>query len=130
MIDEHGVRILAKNWYRLPRAIVTKDPAFSIGDIKGRQLRMPAIETYFLVWEALGANPIEIPWAESYFALERGLVEGMDSPIGSIYGMGFYKAAPFITNTRHLMAPFNILVNENAFQGLAPELRQPSLRPG
>ena len=23
MIDEHGVRILAKNWYRLPRAIVT-----------------------------------------------------------------------------------------------------------
>jgi TRAP-type C4-dicarboxylate transport system substrate-binding protein len=123
MIDEHGVRILAKNWYRLPRAIVTKDPVFSIGDIKGRQLRMPAIETYFLVWEALGANPIEIPWAESYFALERGLVEGMDSPIGSIYGMGFYKAAPFITNTRHLMAPFNILVNENAFQGLAPELR-------
>jgi len=74
MIDEHGVRILAKNWYRLPRAIVTKDPVFSIGDIKGRQLRMPAIETYFLVWEALGANPIEIPWAESYFALERGLV--------------------------------------------------------
>jgi tripartite ATP-independent transporter DctP family solute receptor len=123
MIDQHGIRVLAKNWYRLPRAIVTKEPVFSIDDIKGRQLRMPALETYFLVWEALGANPIEIPWSEAYFALERGVVEGMDSPIGSIYGMGFYKAAPYITNTRHLMAPFNILVNEDAFQGLDPKVR-------
>ena len=90
MIDEHGVRILAKNWYRLPRAIVTKDPVFSIGDIKGRQLRMPHRDL-LPVWEALEqthripAEPTS-PW--------EGVGEGMDSPIGSIYGMGSIKQLP------------------------------------
>jgi TRAP-type transport system periplasmic protein len=123
MINQ-GVRILAKNWYRLPRAIVTKFPVFSIDDLKGHTFRMPALETYFLAFEQFGVNPVEIPWAEAYSALERGIGDGMDSPIGSIYGMGFYKVAPFITNTRHMMAPFNLLVSERAYQALSPELRE------
>jgi len=123
MIDQ-GVRILAKNWYRLPRAIVTKFPVFTIDDLKGHTFRMPALETYFLAFEQFGVNPVEIPWAEAYSALERGVGDGMDSPIGSIYGMGFYKVAPFITNTRHMMAPFNLLVSERAYQSLSPELRE------
>ncbi|MDD4289432.1 MAG: TRAP transporter substrate-binding protein [Candidatus Caldatribacteriota bacterium] len=123
MIDQ-GVRILAKNWYRLPRAIVTKFPVFTIDDLKGHTFRMPALETYFLAFEQFGVNPVEIPWAEAYSALERGIGDGMDSPIGSIYGMGFYKVAPFITNTRHMMAPFNLLVSERAYQSLSPELRE------
>ncbi len=122
MIDQ-GVRVLAKNWYRLPRAMVTKFPIFSIEDVKGHTLRMPALETYFKAWEKLGANPVEIAWAEAYMALERGIADGMDSPIGSICGMGFYKVARFITNTRHMMAPFNLLVSENAYQSLDPKLR-------
>lgn len=122
MIEE-GVRILAKNWYRLPRAIVTKFPVFSIDDLKGHTFRMPALETYFRAFEQFGVNPVEIPWAEAYSALERGIGDGMDSPIGSIYGMGFYKVAPFITNTRHMMAPFNLLVSEKAYQSLDQELR-------
>lgn len=123
MIDQ-GVRILAKNWYRLPRAIVTNFPVFTIDDLKGHTFRMPALETYFLAFEQFGVNPVEIPWAEAYSALERGIGGGMDSPIGSIYGMGFYKVAPFITNTRHMMAPFNLLVSERAYQSLSPELRE------
>ncbi len=118
-----GVRVLAKNWYRLPRAIVTKFPVFSIDDLKGHTFRMPALETYFLAFEQFGVNPVEIPWAEAYSALERGIGDGMDSPIGSIHGMGFYKVAPFITNTRHMMAPFNLLVSEKAYNALSPELK-------
>lgn len=120
---EKGVRILAKNWYRLPRALVTKFPVFSIDDLKGHTFRMPALETYFRTFEQFGVNPVEIPWAEAYSALEHGIADGMDSPIGSIYGMGFYKVAPFITNTRHMMAPFNLLVSEKAYQSLDQELR-------
>jgi len=122
MIDE-GIRILAKNWYRLPRALVTKFPVFSIDDVKGHTFRMPALETYFRAWEHFGVNPVEIPWAEAYSALERGIADGMDSPIASIHGMGFYKVARFITNTKHMMAPFNILVSEKAYQELDPDLR-------
>jgi len=118
-----GIRILAKNWYRLPRVLLTKFPVLSMEDVKGHTFRMPALETYFKVWEKLGVNPVEIPWAETYTALDRGLADGTGSPLGSIYGMGFYREAPFITLTQHMLMPFILLVNERAYQALDSELR-------
>lgn len=119
MIAERGVRLLADNWYRLPKVIVTKRPVKSLEDLKGLNMRMPSMKTYFDTWKSLGAKPTEIAWSESFLALKKGVVDGMDSPLGSIYGMKFYQAAPYITMTNHLVAPFNLLVNEKKYQELS-----------
>jgi TRAP-type C4-dicarboxylate transport system substrate-binding protein len=119
MISERGVRIIADNWYRLPKVIVTKRPIKSLEDLKGLNMRMPSMKTYFDTWKHLGAKPTTIAWSEAFLALKKGVVDGMDSPLGSIYGMKFYQAAPYITMTYHLVAPFNILVNEKKYQELS-----------
>ncbi len=119
MIAERGVRILSDNWYRLPKVIVTKRPIKSLADLKGLNMRMPSMKTYFDTWKSLGAKPTTIAWSEAFLALKKGVVDGMDSPLGSIYGMKFYQAAPYITMTYHLVAPFNLLVNEKKFQELS-----------
>jgi len=118
MIKERGVRIIADNWYRLPKVLLAKKPIRSLNDLKDVKLRMPSLKTYFETWKALGAKPTVIPWAEAFLALKKGVVDGMDAPLGSIYGMKFYQAAPYIMMTYHLVAPFNILVNENKYQQL------------
>lgn len=123
MISERGVRIIADNWYRLPKVLLANRRITSLEDIQGMTLRMPSLVTYFDTWKALGASPTVIPWAEAFLALERGVVDGLDSPLGSIYGMKFYQAAPNIMMTNHLLAPVNILVNEDKFQQL-PESYQ------
>lgn len=119
MISERGVRILSDNWYRLPKVIVTKRPIKTLDDLKGLNMRMPSMKTYFETWKSLGAKPTTIAWSEAFLALKKGVVDGMDSPLGSIYGMKFYQAAPYITMTNHLVAPFNLLVNEKKFQELS-----------
>jgi len=123
MIKERGVRILADNWYRLPKVLVTKRPIKSLDDLQGLNMRMPSMKTYFDTWRSLGAKPTTIAWSEAFLALKKGVVDGMDSPLGSIYGMKFYQAAPYITMTYHLVAPFNLLVNEKKYQEL-PEAYQ------
>lgn len=119
MISERSVRIIADNWYRLPKVIVTKRPIKSLEDLKGLNMRMPSMKTYFDTWKHLGAKPTTIAWSEAFLALKKGVVDGMDSPLGSIYGMKFYQAAPYITMTYHLVAPFNLLVNEKKYQELS-----------
>jgi len=118
MIDERGVRIVSDNWYRLPKVLLSKRPINNLADLQGLNIRMPSLITYFETWKGLGAKPTTIAWSEAYLALKKGVVDGLDSPMGSIYGMKFYLAAPNIMLTYHLVAPFNILVNEKKYQQL------------
>jgi tripartite ATP-independent transporter DctP family solute receptor len=118
IITERGVRVVADNWYRLPKVLVTKRPVRTLDDLQGMKMRMPSIKTYFETWKALGAKPTTIPWAEAFLALKKGVVDGMDSPLGSVYGMKFYQAADYIGMTNHLVAPFDLLTNEKKYQEL------------
>lgn len=124
MIDERGVRIVSDNWYRLPKVLLAKRPIKTLDDLQGLNMRMPSLKTYFETWKGLGAKPTTIAWSEAYLALKKGVVDGLDSPMGSIYGMKFYQAAPNIMLTYHLIAPFNILVNEKKYQQLQDKYKK------
>lgn len=121
MIEKKKLRVLADNWYRVPRVLVTKFPVTSLRDLDGRKFRLANIKAYVETWKALGMKPTVLPWAESYLALKTGVVDGMDSPFSSIYPEKFYQAAPYITMTNHSIAPFNILISETVFQKLTAD---------
>ncbi len=123
LIETKQIRVLTDNWYRLPRVLVTTEAVASVDDLAGRKLRMPNLDTYIQAWKALGAKPTVIPWAEAYLAIKTGIVEGMDSPLSSIYPQKFYEAAKYITITNHAIAPFNLLISEKVFSKL-PEAQQ------
>ena len=124
MIEERGVRVVADNWYRLPKVLLAKRPINTLDDLQGLNMRMPSLKTYFETWKGLGAKPTTIAWSEAFLALKKGVVDGLDSPLGSVYGMKFYQAAPYIMMTNHLIAPFNILVNEKKYNQLPDEYKK------
>jgi len=124
LLDQKGVRILADNWYRLPKALLTKKPVHSPKDVSGMKLRMPHIKTYVETWGAMGAKTIVVPWAEAFIALKTGVADGMDSPLGSIYGQKFHQAAGNIIMTNHLVAPFNLLANNKTYQKLPADIQK------
>lgn len=123
MLAQKDVRILADNWYRLPRVLLTRDAVGSIDDVNGKKLRMPDIESFISTWSAFGAKPTIIPFAEAFLALKTGIVDGMEAPLSSVYAQKFYQVAPHITMTNHGLAPFNIMMNEGAYQKLSTEER-------
>lgn len=123
-IKKHGVRILADNWMRLPRVLVLKKPITKLADLKGMKLRMPELEVYYETWKAYGTGPVVIAWAESYMAMKQGIVDGMDSPLSSVYGQKFFEVAPYVIMTNHQTDPYNVFVNEKAYQALPENLRK------
>lgn len=124
LIDEHGLRIVADNWYRLPKVLVTTKPVFGPADLEGVKLRMPDLATYVRTWAAFGARPTPLAWNEAYLAMKTGTVEGMDSPLNLVYPQKFYQAAPYILMTNHLVAPYVVLVSEKTWQGLTGEQQE------
>lgn len=124
LIDNHGIRILADNWYRLPKVLITQSPVFTPDDLAGMKLRMPNLETYIQTWEQLGAKPTVIDWTEAFLALKTGTVVGMDTPLSGIYPQKFYQAAPYVTLTNHLVAPYTVIIAESSWQELSPELQE------
>ena len=68
MVDERGVRIVADNWYRLPKVLLAKRPIKTLDDLQGLNMRMPSLKTYFETWKGLGAKPTTIAWSEAFLA--------------------------------------------------------------
>lgn len=124
LIDDHSIRILADNWYRLPKVLITKSPVFAPDDLEGMKLRMPNLDTYIQTWEQLGAKPTVIAWAEAFLAMKTGTVVGMDTPLSGIYPQKFYQAAPYVTMTNHLVAPYTVIIAEPSWQKLSPEQQE------
>ena len=120
MLEKKKLRVVADNWYRVPRVLVTKFPVASLKDLDGKKFRLANIKAYVETWKALGMKATILPWAESYLALKTGVVDGMDSPFSSVFSEKFYQAAPHITMTNHSIAPFNILMSNVVFQKLTP----------
>ena len=86
-MDEQGARVIANNWLRAPRVMLSKEPINSIEDMKDLKMRVPEIETYLESAKALGAKPTQVPWGEVYIALTQGVVEACEGPLDSVYSM-------------------------------------------
>ena len=124
MLDKHGIRMIADNWYRLPRVLLTQKPVFKPADLDGLRLRMPNLDTYLLTWGALGVKPTVIEFSEAFLALKTGTVVGMEAPLSGVYAQKFYQGAPFITMTNHQISPYTVIIAERSWKRLSPANQQ------
>jgi len=61
---------------------------------------------------------------ELYSALQQGVVDGQENPLGVIYDTKFYEVQKYATVDNHVLGTNMILANEKWFQGLPADLRQ------
>jgi tripartite ATP-independent transporter DctP family solute receptor len=118
-----GVRIIAHNWSRPPRVLLSKKPVYSPKDLTGIKMRVPEIEIYLRVWKAMGTRPTQVPWAETYLALMQGVVDAMECVFTSINSGKFYEAAPNISLTNHLISAGTVCINDKKFLSLTKDLQ-------
>lgn len=118
-LEETGGRVLANNWYRLPRVIASKTPIQSVEDMQGLTMRVPDIRGYMISVEALGVAATQIPWGEVYLSLQQGLVEACEGPQDSMYTMNFFEPTGNITMTNHIRDNLAIWINDDIFQNLS-----------
>jgi len=119
-VDTMGVRILSAAADQ-PRVLYTREPIDGVEDVQGIRMRVPGIRAYLELWEAVGAVPTQVAWAEAFLALQTGGVDGAEADASGAYSQRFHVAAPNITLTNHIISALHISVNEETWNSLSAE---------
>lgn len=129
-IEEAGLRILGyfEGGFRVLSN--SKQPIRTLNDLQGVRMRVPPNELIIQTYRAWGIEPIQVSWAETFSALQQGMADGQDNPYVTILSMSFYEVQRYITETDYLYNLGPLVINEEKFQSLAPEIQDALMEAG
>jgi len=102
-----------------PRIAYLVDELGKDGSFSGRKLRIPQIQSYLKLWNALDAQPTQVSWGEVYLAMNTGVVDGAEGPPSAAISQRFHEVAPHIYPTNHVWATSTIVINEDKFSSFS-----------
>jgi len=120
-MEQFGLKGLGypENGYR--NMTNSRGPIRVPADVKGLQMRVNNSKALNDMFNALDANPQQIPVAELYTALETGVVDAQDHPIGVTLSFKFYEVQKYLSMTQHAYSPLALAMNLEKFKGLTKE---------
>jgi tripartite ATP-independent transporter DctP family solute receptor len=123
LIKQQGVRMLSAASFGFRCFTNNKKPIKTVDDLKGIKMRVQQNPLYMTMVRAMGGSPTPVSWGELYSAMQQGVVDGQENPLGVIYDMKFYEVQKYATVDNHVLGTNMILANEKWFQGLPADLR-------
>lgn len=117
ILEERGIVVLAwgENGFReLTNGV---RPVRTPEDIRGLNIRV-AGPMYVDVMNALGANPQQMQWTETMTAMQQGVVDGQENPIGSvIIPQQIYEVQDYLTTWHYSYDPIFIGISKQRWEG-------------
>ena len=98
----------------------SKRPIGRAEDLEGLKLRVIPNPVFLETFRAFKANPVPMPFAELYGALESKAVDGQENPFAVILSNKFFEVNKFVSATNHVYAANIILVSKRFWDRLSP----------
>jgi TRAP-type transport system periplasmic protein len=122
-LPARGVRVLAF-WENGFRHITNNvRPIVRPEDLKGIKLRVPGGVWRVKMFQAYGANPSPMPFAEVYSALQSGVMDAQENPFSQIASARFQEVQKFLSLTGHVYTPAYLVVSEDAWKKLPKDVQ-------
>ncbi len=87
-------------------------------DLRGLKIRIPDVELYESIFEAMGAIPITMNFGEVTGALKQGQIDGQENPIDIIVSFKLYEVQKYITIWNYSYDAIILGMNKNDWDGL------------
>lgn len=110
-IWENGVRHMTNN----------KRPIKGPEDMKGLKVRVMEQPVYIDMMKSVGASPTPMAMSELYTALQKGVIDGQENPLGHIATKKFNEVQKYLSLTGHTYASEPLLISKQAWNKLTPE---------
>ena len=114
-----GIQVTAYTYYGARQTSAQK-PFKECADVKGLKIRVPDAPAYTATWQACGANPTPIAFAEVYLALQNGTVDAQENPLPTIEAKKFYEVQKHIILTGHIADALLTVVAPGALSKMTP----------
>ena len=94
-------------------------PVKTAADVSGLKIRTQQNELHIEVWKALGVLPTPMAIPEVYTALQQGVVDGQENPVGAIINNRFGEVQKYLSMTDHAFTPLVLLISPAAYDDLS-----------
>jgi TRAP-type transport system periplasmic protein len=98
----------------------SKRPITRVEDFEGLKIRVIPNPVFLETFKAFKANPMPMPFAELYGALEAKAVDGQENPYSVIASNKFYEVQKHVSATNHVYAANIVLVSKKFWDRLSP----------
>ena len=122
-LPARGIRLLGV-WENGFRHITNnRRPIKYPGDLNDIKLRVPGGVWRVKMFQAYGANPTPMPFAEVYSALQQGVMDGQENPFPQIWSAKFHEVQKYLSLTGHVYTPAYLIVNEDFWRKLPKDVQ-------
>jgi TRAP-type transport system periplasmic protein len=121
--ENAGLRVLASGSQGFRYVLTRTGPVEKIEDIAGLKIRVPEAETFLRTFSLIGANPVAIPWTETYTAVQTGVADGMEGVPEVIRNFKMYEVGKHVARTGHILATLQIVISEDTWQRLPEDVQ-------
>ena len=118
---EHGIKVLTLDWVFGFRSMMTNKPINTPADMDGLNIRVPNSQMYTFTLEAMGGNPIAMPFPDTYAAIQQGVIDGIEGSILTYYGTKQYENVKEYSLTNHLLGVSAISISTEVWASLTEE---------
>ena len=98
----------------------SKRPITKGEDLDGLKLRVIPNPVFLDTFKTFKANPLPMPFAELYNALESKAVDGEENPYSVILSSKFYEVQKYVSGTNHVYATNPIQISKRFWDKLSP----------
>ena len=99
-------------------------------DMKGLNIRTMDNPSHMEIVRSLGAKPTPISWAETYTAMQTGVVDGGEFPIPTFLLGSLQEVQKYMIMDGHVYSQLHMMVNDKWFSSLSKENQEIILRGG
>jgi tripartite ATP-independent transporter DctP family solute receptor len=119
-LAEKGVVVLAFFDLGFRNVTNSKRPITKPEDLEGLKLRVIPNPVFLETFKAFKANPIPMPFAELYGALESKAVDGQENPYAVILSSKLYEVNKYVSGTNHVYATNPVQISKRFWDKLSP----------
>lgn len=98
-------------------------PIEKVEDVAGLKLRVPPLPPVVRTITALGGNPQEVSYNETYMSLSTGVVDGQENPPSNIVDMKFYEVQKYMSIVDYIICPECFFTNIEWYNKLPDDLK-------
>ncbi len=103
------------------RIMSTNKNVTCLQDFKGQKIRTMENPYHLRFWEALGASPTPMSFAEVYIGLQQHTIDAQENPYEVIVSNRLYEQQDYMVETNHLPHLLTLITNEAFYQSLPQE---------
>ncbi len=99
-------------------------PIATPADLQNFKIRVPVSPLWTSMFTAFGSATTSINFAETYTALQTGIVDGQENPLAILSNFKLWEVQKYVSMTRHMWDGFWLLANGRMWRGIPDDIKE------